>query len=58
MWVWKPLNLLLSSNFFYRCGGAKISNVEVGAHQMEPLSPIQALEVNHFPSRFINRTIP
>ena len=28
-----------------------------GAHQMEPASPIQALEVNPFPSGFINRTI-
>ena len=28
-----------------------------GAHQMEPASPIQALGVNPFPSRFINRTI-
>jgi len=44
--------------FFYRCEGAKISKVEVGAHQMEPLSPIQALGVNPFPSSFINRTIP
>ena len=29
-----------------------------GTHQMEPASPIQALGVNPFPSRFINRTIP
>ena len=29
-----------------------------GAHQMEPPSPIQALGVNHFPSRFIIRTLP
>ena len=29
-----------------------------GAHQMEPASPIQALGVNPFPSRFINRTVP
>ena len=29
-----------------------------GTHQMEPVSPIQALGVNPFPSRFINRTIP
>ena len=28
------------------------------AHQMEPPSPIQALGVNPFPSRFINRTVP
>ena len=41
--------------FFYRCEGA---NIEVGAHQMEPLSPLQALGVNPFPSRFINRTVP
>lgn len=29
-----------------------------GTHEMELASPIQALGVNHFPSRFINRTIP
>ena len=29
-----------------------------GAHQMEPPSPTQALGVNPFPSRFINRTVP
>ena len=28
-----------------------------GTHQMEPASPLQALGVNPFPSRFINRTI-
>ena len=28
------------------------------AHQMEPPSPIQALGVNLFPSRFIIRTVP
>ena len=29
-----------------------------GAHQMEPPSPIQALGVHPFPSRFIIRTVP
>ena len=29
-----------------------------GAHQMEPPSPIQALGINPFPSRFIIRTVP
>ena len=29
-----------------------------GAHQMEPPSPIQALGVNPFPSRFIIRSVP
>ena len=29
-----------------------------GAHRMEPPSPTQALGVNPFPSRFINRTVP
>ena len=29
-----------------------------GVHQMEPPSPIQALGVNPFPSRFIIRTVP
>ena len=29
-----------------------------GAHQMEPPSPIQALGVNPFPTRFIIRTVP
>ena len=29
-----------------------------GAYQMEPPSPIQALGVNPFPSRFIIRTVP
>ena len=29
-----------------------------GARQMEPPSPIQALGVNPFPSRFIIRTVP
>ena len=28
------------------------------AHQMEPPSPTEALGVNLFPSRFINRTVP
>ena len=32
--------------------------VLTGAHQMEPPSPIQALGVNPFPSRFIIRTVP
>ena len=32
--------------------------VGAGAHQMEPPSPIQALGVNPFPSRFIIRTVP
>ena len=27
-------------------------------HEIEPASPIQALWVNPFPSRFINKTIP
>ena len=31
---------------------------KAGAHQMEPPSPIQALGVNPFPSRFIIRTVP
>ena len=30
---------------------------QAGAHQMEPPSPIQALGVNPFPSRFIIRTV-
>ena len=33
-------------------------NIITGAHQMEPPSPIQALGVNPFPSRFIIRTVP
>ena len=33
-------------------------HVMSGAHQMEPPSPIQALGVNPFPSRFIIRTVP
>ena len=32
--------------------------LNAGAHQMEPPSPIQALGVNPFPSRFIIRTVP
>ena len=32
--------------------------VKTGAHQMEPPSPIQALGVNPFQSRFIIRTVP
>ena len=32
--------------------------VNAGTHQMEPPSPIQALGVNPFPSRFIIRTVP
>ena len=32
--------------------------IHTGAHQMEPASPIQALSVNPFQSRFINRTVP
>ena len=34
------------------------SGVWAGAHQMEPPSPIQALGVNPFPSRFLIRTVP
>ena len=40
----------------FNCVSINVSNQ--GAHQMEPASPIQALGVNPFPSRFINRTIP
>ena len=32
--------------------------VHSGAYQMEPPSPIQALGVNPFPSRFIIRPVP
>ena len=52
--------LVLSKNtviqFFIPCLDIK-SNVS-GAHQMEPPSPTQALGVNPFPSRSINRTVP
>ena len=34
------------------------TTLTAGAHQMEPPSPIQALGVNPFPSRFIIRTVP
>ena len=37
---------------------AKETKVLTGTHQMDPASPIQALGVNPFPSRVINRTIP
>ena len=36
----------------------EIYSVMSGAHQMEPPSPIQALGVNPFPSRFIIRRVP
>ena len=35
-----------------------LEQLKTGAHQMEPPSPIQALGVNPFPSRFIIRTVP
>ena len=35
-----------------------IKIVSSGAHDPEPISPIQALGVNPFPSRFIIRTVP
>ena len=38
-----------------------ISSTELsrtGAHQIKPPSPIQAIGVNPFPSKFINRTVP
>ena len=35
-----------------------IKIVSLGAHDAEPISPIQALEVNPFLSRYINRTVP
>ena len=34
-----------------------VNTLGTGAHQMEPPSPIQALGVNPFPSRFIIRTV-
>ncbi|XP_015749223.1 PREDICTED: uncharacterized protein LOC107328998 [Acropora digitifera] len=36
---------------------ANLESPPPGTHQIEPASPIQALGVNPFPSRFINRTI-
>ena len=36
----------------------RIYSLKPGAHQVEPPSPTQALGVNPFPSRFINRTVP
>ena len=45
-------------------GGEKVDLIQIqdiwppaGAHQMEPPSPMQALGVNPFPSRFIIRTV-
>ena len=38
--------------------GKNKDKLKAGAHQMEPPSPIQALGVNPFPSRFIIRTVP
>ena len=35
-----------------------IKIVSLGAHDAEPISPIQALGVNPFPSKFIIRTVP
>ena len=57
---------VLESQFFLpTCLGSlgfvvfsSIRLVFTGAHQMEPPSPIQALGVNPFPSRFIIRTFP
>ena len=37
---------------------AALRKVFTGAYLMEPPSPIQALGVNPFPSRFIIRTVP
>ena len=40
-------------------GGISVNYPPIsGAHQMEPLSTTQALAVNPFPNRFINRTAP
>ena len=35
-----------------------IKIVSSGAHDPEPISPIQALGIDPFPSRFIIRTVP
>ena len=47
------------SDSFLNCSKTKSRNyISAGTHHMEHASPIQALGVNPFPSKFINRTIP
>ena len=43
---------------YNKCSQLSRQQLVPGAHQMEPPSPIQALGVNPFPSRFIIRTVP
>ena len=52
------LRVLKESNKSRFDGYSVRKSVLTGAYQMEPPSPIQALGVNPFPSRFIIRTVP
>ena len=50
-----------NKKIYIQISAACIGICASGAHQMEPPSPIQALQalgVNPFPSRFIIRTVP
>ena len=61
---WLPINERRDLNLLKSCFKALHYTetwpdyLKTGAHQMEPPSPIQALGVNPFPSRFIIRTVP
>ena len=52
---------LVSTQKTSQCSKKCLSSMEsqeAGTYHMEPPSPLQALGVNPFPSRFINRAIP
>ena len=51
-------NCYLSYSWKFLPNSARCHWFMAGAYQMEPPSPIQALGVNPFPSRFIIRTVP
>ena len=53
-----PVQFIRFSKFLPKNIKENQTNEKPGAHQMEPPSPIQALGVNPFPSRFIIRTVP
>ena len=56
----RSCNIFYQGNSFFRLPFflMLIGSNAPEAHQMEPSSPIQALRVNPFPSRFIIRTVP
>ena len=60
MSTFAKINLVIAENWVVTNNFLLQQWPQPGAHQMEPPSPTQALGVNPFPSRFINRnrTVP